>query len=81
MISVLEACKIATENDRRPYVIGINEHPTGYVISTSDSDEVLDVGCGTFVSKDDGTVSSFFPPDHFGEQFKKVDIPKRYRYK
>lgn len=80
MISILEACKIATENSGRPFVVGINEYKDGYAIVTSINDEIPDVGCIPFVRKDNGAVSSFFPPDHFGEKSKKIESPKRYRY-
>lgn len=80
MISVVEACKIATENSGRPYVARINEYKEGYAIVTSINDEIPDVGCIPFVRKDNGAVSGFFPPDHFGEQVKEIECPKRYRY-
>lgn len=47
---------------------------------TSINDEIPDVGCIPFVRKDNGAVSSFFPPNHFGEKAKKIESPKRYRY-
>ena len=81
MITVLEACRIATEYDGRPYVIGINEMENGYEIATSYNGEVLDVSCGTFVDKKNGEVSLFFPPDHMNEKSTPIKIPKRYRYK
>lgn len=59
MISILEACKIATENSGRPFVVGINEYKDGYAIVTSINDEIPDVGCIPFVRKDNGAVSSF----------------------
>ena len=81
MITVLEACRIATEYDGRPYVIGINEMENGYEIATSYNGEVLDVSCGTFVDKKNGEVSLFFPPDHMNEDSKSIEIPKRYRHR
>ena len=81
MITVIEACRIATEYDHRPYVVGINEYDSGYEIATSYSNEIMDVGCEVFIDKENGTASSFFPPDHMDEKFKAIEIPKRYKYK
>lgn len=83
MIDVKQACKIATEERKEPFVDVITDIESGFVIGTMAEDgEIADLP-PVFVNKDSGKAENFFIPEHFEEMKsgKTVDIPSNYRFK
>lgn len=81
MISVTEACKIATERTGCPFVDVITNVKEGLLIGVLGSDgEAPDMA--PLIVYNDGSVDAYFPPEH-GEEIKKgksVPVPQKYQY-
>ena len=83
MITVEQACEIATRESGLPYVLGtVSDVGYGYVMDVSSS-EIPIPGPATFVDKETGATDAYVLPDeaHFAEldAAKELPVPERFR--
>lgn len=83
LISITEACKIATRERNEPYIGVITDIGHSYVIDTiSENGETADMP-SCMVNKKSGKTSACFIPDYW-EKLKKgknITVPEGYQYK
>lgn len=83
LISIIEACKIATQERNEHYIGVITDIGHSYVIDTiSENGETPDMP-SCMVNKKSGKTSICFIPDYWEElqKGKNITIPKEYQYK
>lgn len=85
MISVEEACRIATEYFKMPYVYSITETNDLFVLPLIGEDGYMGCGGTETVNKTTGEVGIFKRSRDSLENIfyngKSVEIPEKYRYK
>lgn len=78
-MNVEKACEIVLKYWGTKYVLQVSRHKDGYVVCTSFDDTPLTLEPS--LVRDDGTLESFFPPDHFDDELEDLEIPEKYKYK
>ena len=82
MVTIEKACDKALQSCGCDYIKSVGENEKCYRILFGWSDEEPDIGIsGIIVDKSTGTVSDYFPPDHIGERFRPLMVPKKYARK
>ena len=79
MITIENACDMALQSCGCDFIKSVGENEKCYRILFGWND---DIGIsGIIVDKSTGKVSDYFPPDHIGEKFRPLKVPKKYALK
>lgn len=82
MITIENACDMALQSCGCDFIKSVGENEKCYRILFGWNDEEPDIGIsGIIVDKSTGKVSDYFPPDHIGEKFRPLKVPKKYALK
>ena len=82
MVTIENACEMALQSCGCDFIKSVGENEKCYRILFGWSDEEPDIGIsGIIVDKSTGEVSGYFPPDHIGERFHPLMVPKKYARK
>ena len=82
MVTIENACDKAMQYCVCDFIKSVADSEKCYRILFGWNDEEPDIGIsGIIVDKSTGTVSDYFPPDHIGEKFLPLMVPKKYARK
>lgn len=82
MISIDNACEIATKFHNEPFVDVVTDIGKGFVIGTVSKDGEVSDTPPVYVEKKGGNAQFFFIPDHFEEMKngKRMEVPEQFKY-
>ena len=82
MVTIENACEMALQSCDCDFIKSVGESKKCYRVLFGWNDEEPDIGIsGIIVDKSTGKVSDYFPPDHIGEKFRPLKVPKKYALK
>ena len=82
MVTIENACEMALQSCGCDFIKSVGENKKCYRILFGWNDEDPDISIsGIIVDKSTGKVSDYFPPDHIGEKFRPLKVPKKYALK